>query len=62
MKKFTALVLFAVLFSTLFSSVFAAGYIKIGDIKGEAIDKSNATEVGPIRWMAPERMEEHNIF
>ncbi len=57
MKKLTALVLFAVLFSTLSSSAFAAGYIKIGDIKGEAMDKSNATEVGPIRWMAPESME-----
>ena len=54
MKKLTAVVTFAALFSLLLNSALGAGYMKIGDIKGESIDKSNATEVGPIRWMAPE--------
>lgn len=40
------------------SFVSGAGYMKIGDIKGESIDKSNATEVGPIRWMAPESVKD----
>ena len=57
MKKLTAFIVSAALFSIASSSAFAAGYIKIGDIKGEAIDKSNATEVDPIRWMAPESMK-----
>ncbi|QXD23923.1 type VI secretion system tube protein Hcp [Opitutia bacterium ISCC 51] len=54
MKKLTAFVVSAALFSLISSSLFSAGYLKIGHIKGETIDKSNASEVGPIRWMAPE--------
>lgn len=57
MKKPTAFIASLVLYSLLLqSSLFAAGYIKIGDIKGEAIDKSNASEVQSVRWMAPENL------
>ena len=57
MKKLTAFLVSAALFSLLLnSSANAAGYLKIGSIKGETVDKTNATEVGPIRWMAPESL------
>ena len=41
-------------------SAFAAGFMKLGDIKGEAIDKSNSTEVQSVRWMAPESLQKKN--
>lgn len=58
MKKLTVFIASLVLFSVTGSLVSGAGFMKIGDIKGESIDKSNATEVGPIRWMAPESMKD----
>ncbi len=36
----------------------AAAYLKIGDIKGEALDKGSSSEVHTLRWMAPESIHE----
>jgi len=36
------------------SAASAAAYMKLGDIKGEAIDRSNSTEIQSVRWMSPE--------
>ena len=58
MKKLTVFIASFVLLSITSSFLSGAGFMKIGDIKGEAIDKSNATEVGPIRWMAPESVKD----
>lgn len=55
MKNLTAKVALFTLILPVMAS--AAAYIKIGDIKGEALDKNNASEVQAVRWMAPESLQ-----
>lgn len=59
MKKLISTLVLFILFACVVSTVAtAAAYLKIGDIKGEVMDRGNSSEVQTLRWMAPETMRE----
>lgn len=59
MKKLISTLVLFILFACVVPTVaMAAAYLKIGDIKGEAMDRGNSSEVQTLRWMPPETIRE----